>query len=84
MTGEGRGIRGARVTVTGNSLASPITVTTGVNGRYTIPGLTAGETYVVTVSARRFFFEAPSRVITLNDNVTDADFIGSAGTGREQ
>jgi uncharacterized repeat protein (TIGR01451 family) len=84
LTGEGRGIRGARVTVTGNSLVNPITVTTGVNGRYTIPGLTAGETYVVTVSARRFFFEAPSRVITLNDNVADADFTGSNGTAREE
>jgi hypothetical protein len=84
LTGEGRGIRGARVTVTGNSLASPITVTTGVNGRYTIPGLTAGETYVVTVGARRFFFELPSRVITLTDNVADADFTGTTGNSRDQ
>ncbi|MEQ1920898.1 MAG: LamG-like jellyroll fold domain-containing protein [Pyrinomonadaceae bacterium] len=84
LTGEGRGIRGARVTVTGNSLVNPITVSTGVNGRYTIPGLTPGETYVVTVSARRFFFEAPSRVITLNDNLTDVDFTGSMGANREQ
>ncbi|MBK7393705.1 MAG: carboxypeptidase regulatory-like domain-containing protein [Chloracidobacterium sp.] len=84
LTDTGRGIRGAFVTVTGNSLVSPINVTTGVNGRYTVPGLTAGETYVVTVRSRRFFFDQPSRVITLNDNVTDADFIGSSGTSREQ
>ncbi len=83
-TSEGRGIRGARVTVTGNSLSQPITVSTGVNGRYTVPGLTAGETYVVTVGARRFFFTQPSRVITLQDSVTDADFTGSGGTSREQ
>ncbi len=83
-TAEGRGIRNARVTVTGNSLTTPITVSTGVNGRYTVSGLTPGETYVVTVGARRFFFEQPSRVITLQDSVTDADFTGSAGTSREQ
>jgi len=75
LTSEGRGIRGAVVTITGNSLVTPINVLTGVNGRYIIPGLTAGETYVVTVASRRFFFEAPSRVITINDNVTDADFV---------
>ncbi|MBK8303651.1 MAG: hypothetical protein IPK98_09740 [Chloracidobacterium sp.] len=63
---------------------SPINVMTGVNGRYTVPGLMAGETYVVTVISRRFFFTEPSRVITLNDNVTDADFIGSTGTSRER
>lgn len=81
LSDTGRGIRGARVIVTGNSLATPISVMTGANGRYTVPGLTAGETYVVTVQSRRFVFEAPSRVITLNDNVTDADFTGSAGSG---
>jgi len=75
LTREGRGIRGAIITVTGNALETPINVMTGVNGRYTIPGLTAGETYVVTVASRRFFFTEPSRVITLNDNVTDADFV---------
>ena len=75
LTADGRGIRGAIVTVTGNSLETPINVMTGVNGRYTIPDLTAGETYVVTVGSRRFFFTQPSRVITLNDNVADADFV---------
>ena len=84
LTGEGRGIRGAVVTVTGNSLVTPINVMTGVNGRYTVPGLTAGETYIVSVRSRRFVFDQPSRVITLNDSVADADFNASTGTGREQ
>lgn len=83
-TAEGRGIRGAVVTITGNSLTSPINVITGINGTYSVEGLAAGETYIVTVRSRRFAFESPSRVVTLIDNVTDADFIGSAGTNREQ
>ena len=82
-TAEGRGIRGAIVTVTGNSLPSPINVITGVNGRYNIDGLTAGETYIVTIRSRRFVFSNPSRIVTLNDNVNDADFIADTGTTRD-
>ncbi|MBK8304802.1 MAG: carboxypeptidase regulatory-like domain-containing protein [Chloracidobacterium sp.] len=81
---EGRGIRNARVVITGNSLAQPINVFTGVNGTYQVNGLAAGETYIVTVMSRRFAFESPSRVVTLIDNVTDADFIGLLGTDRQQ
>ncbi|HRI04238.1 MAG TPA: Calx-beta domain-containing protein [Pyrinomonadaceae bacterium] len=81
-TAEGRGIRGAVVTITGNSLATPINVTTGVNGRYIVEGLTAGETYIVTIRSRRFVFTNSSRIVTLNDNVGDADFIADPGTTR--
>ncbi|MBK7393685.1 MAG: VCBS repeat-containing protein [Chloracidobacterium sp.] len=81
-TAEGRGIRGAIVTVTGNSLATPINVMTGVNGRYIVEGLTAGETYVVTIRSRRFVFSNSSRIVTLNDNVSDADFVADPGTTR--
>ncbi len=84
LTAEGRGIRNARVTISGNSLASPITVSTGVNGTYQVNGLAAGETYIVTVGARRFTFTQPSRVITLIDNVTDADFVSSTGANSVQ
>lgn len=34
----------------------------------------SGETYVLTVNSKSFTFQVPSRVINLNDNVTDADF----------
>jgi len=81
VTAGGRGVTNAVVTVSGNSLSSPIVVSTGRNGMYEVTGLTAGETYVVTVASRRFTFEQPSRVITLNDNLTGVDFAGSAGTG---
>ena len=81
-TADGRGIRGAIVTVTGNSLSTPINVATGVNGRYLVEGLTAGETYVVTIRSRRFVFANPSRIFTLNDNVIDVDFVADPGTTR--
>ena len=74
MTADGRGIRNARVVVTGNSLQEPLIATTGSFGYYSSDGLTAGETYVVTVNSKRYTFAAPSRVVTLVDNIADMDF----------
>ena len=71
----GQGIRNARVTITGNSLREPIVTTTGSFGYYSFENLEAGQTYIITVNSKRFTFQAPSRVITLTDNVTDADFV---------
>ncbi len=75
MTADGRGIRNAEVVISGNALEQPITVNTGSFGWYSFDGLTAGETYVVTVNSQRFTFSTPSRVISLVDNIVNADFI---------
>lgn len=77
MTAYGQGIRNASVVVTGNSLIEPLVVQTGSFGWFTFDNLQFGETYVVTVNSRRFTFNAPSRVISLVDNVADADFIAN-------
>jgi hypothetical protein len=76
VSAEGRGITNAVISVSGVSLASPIFVTAGRNGAYRFDGLQAGETYAVTVYARRFSFGQASRIITLNDDLTGVDFIG--------
>ena len=73
-TADGAGIRNATVTVTGNSLTVPRVVSTGSFGYYNFDGLQAGETYVITVGSQRYTFQAPSRVISVVDNVGDADF----------
>jgi len=75
MTADGRPIRNATVTITGNSLMEPRTFQTGTFGYYMFDGLQTGETYVVTVNSRRFTFQVPARVISLIDNVADADFV---------
>lgn len=75
MTADGRPIRNAVVSITGNALAEPITFQTGTFGYYMFDGLRTGETYVITVNSRRFFFQVPSRVIHLTDNLADVDFI---------
>jgi len=75
LTADGRGISNAKVVITGNSLTEPRIAQTGSLGWFTFDGLRVGETYVVTVNSQRFTFSAPSRVISLVDNVVDADFI---------
>lgn len=74
-TAEGAGIRNARIVVSGNSLPENRVVTTGSFGYFSVDGLIAGETYVVTVNSQRYTFQAPSRVYHLVDNITDADFV---------
>ena len=75
MTASGAGIRNARVVISGNALPEARTVTTGSFGYFSFEGLTAGETYVVTVNSQRFTFQTPSRVYSLVDNIVDADFV---------
>lgn len=75
MTNEGAGIRNAHVVITGNSLPEPRIAITGSFGYFGFGDLVVGETYVVTVNSQRFTFTVPSRVITLVDNVIDADFV---------
>ena len=40
----------------------------------TIEGLATGETYVVTINSQRYTFSTPSQVISLVDNIADANF----------
>jgi len=75
LTANGQGIRNARVSVSGNTLPQRLYAMTGPFGFYRIDGLEAGETYVVTVGAKTYVFQVPSRVITLADSVEDLDFI---------
>ena len=75
LTADGRPIRNVMVSVTGNSLPEPRVVQTGSFGYYTFDDLRVGETYVITVQGRRYFFQMPSRVINLTDNIADLDFV---------
>jgi len=76
-TADDRGIRNARVVISGDSLTEPRVATTGSFGYYSFDGLTAGQTYVVTVNSQRYTFTAPSRVISLVDNLADVNFVAN-------
>lgn len=67
-------IAGAIITLTGGNLTEPRTTRTNSFGNYKFEGITAGETYVVTVAAKRYNFPQPSIVLNTEDNVTNADF----------
>ena len=72
---EGYGLRRVAVTVSGGSLAEPRTVFTNTFGKYTVDGLEAGGTYIVSVRSKRYVFETPDRVLTLLDSVSGIDFV---------
>ncbi|MBK8150284.1 MAG: PKD domain-containing protein [Acidobacteria bacterium] len=71
---DGQGIRNATVMITGGGLSEPRYVQTGSFGAFRFDELPVGETYIVSVVSRRYVFANPTRVITLEDNVTDFNF----------
>ena len=71
---DGQGIRNATVMITGGGLSEPRYVQTGSFGAFRFDELPVGETYIVSVVSRRYVFANPTRVITLDDNVTDFNF----------
>jgi hypothetical protein len=75
LTANGIGIRNAAVIVTGGNLPGPRFATTGTFGYYNFEGLEVGQTYVVTVQSKRFAFLTPDIILTLQDNVLDANFV---------
>jgi CSLREA domain-containing protein len=74
LTADGRPIANVRVNLVGGN--QPIrTVYTGQLGYYDFSDLPVGQTYVLTVKSRRFFFAKPSRLINLNADLTGEDFV---------
>ncbi len=73
-TSNGSGIRGASVSLT-NSNGEVFRTVTGSFGYYRFENLPVGETYILSISAKRYSFANPTRVINLNDELANADFI---------
>lgn len=73
-TQNGRGIGKAVVTITGGNLPAPIVSKTNPFGYYNFPNLESGLTYTVSVAAKGYTFTNPTRIISLQDAVSDADF----------
>jgi hypothetical protein len=75
LTADGNGIRNAEVVLSGGTLTEPMRVQTGSFGYYHFDNLQTGQTYILTVNSRRYIFTAPTRVVSLTDNIGDLDFI---------
>lgn len=78
LTAKGKGISGAIVELSGGDLPEPIQIRADSLGKFIFEGLPVGQAYVVTVYAKQTVFSNPSRVITLQDNLTGFDFIADA------
>ncbi len=74
VTNGGNGIRNAVIQLT-SATGETKYVRTSSFGYYKFEDLEVGQTYILTVSAKRYTFANPTRVITLNEDLTDEDFV---------
>lgn len=68
------GLSNINVTISGGSLPHTLSIKTNSFGNYKFDNLPTGETYILTVSAKKYMFTTPTRIVNLNEDVTDADF----------
>lgn len=76
VNANGYGIGRARITLA-NAAGQLRTVMTNNFGYYRFPSVDSGEIYMLSVDAKRYEFDKPSRVLVVLDDVTDADFIAN-------
>ncbi len=74
MLQAGYGIRNVSVTLTEQD-GTQHYATTGSFGYFRFDDLRAGQTVVIGVAAKRYTFSEPDRVVSLQDNLTDFNFI---------
>jgi Carboxypeptidase regulatory-like domain len=72
-TASGQGIRSVRLTLTSPNGAIRRALTSSF-GYYAFDGIEVGNTYVMHVAAKRFTFAEPTRVFSLQDELTGMDF----------
>ncbi len=73
VTGNGVGVKGARVTVADANNNARNALTNNF-GYYVVEDLEAGQTYVISVSSKRFRFSSQIRSVT--ESISDLDFVG--------
>lgn len=75
--GKSRGIRNVRVTVTFPNGETRATLSNAF-GYYRFNDIPAGETYVISVSGKRYVFSENTRVRNVGEDALDIDFIADA------
>ncbi|HLM60207.1 MAG TPA: carboxypeptidase regulatory-like domain-containing protein, partial [Pyrinomonadaceae bacterium] len=73
---SGRGVRGARVTITGPNGEQRITVSNSL-GYYLFADVAAGATYVFSVSAKGRVFQNPTQARTIIEDTSDVNFVAA-------
>lgn len=75
-TATGKGIRNVQVTITFPNGETRATVS-GASGYYRFTDVPAGETYVFSVSAKRYTFVNNVQIRNISENTEDIDFVGA-------
>jgi hypothetical protein len=73
VTAGGAGIAKTLVSMTGAG-GDTRTTLTNVFGYYSFDEVAVGQSYVVSVSNKRYQFSNPTRIVTVEDTLTDLDF----------
>ncbi|MGD9562643.1 MAG: carboxypeptidase regulatory-like domain-containing protein [Pyrinomonadaceae bacterium] len=73
-TANGRGIRNVNVSLLASN-GSVLTTRTSTFGYFRFDEIEVGETYVITVSSKRFTFGQASQLLSVNDELTNVDFV---------
>lgn len=76
LTAAGNGIGKVQVTLTDGSGVSR-TILTGGFGYYRFDEITAGQTVVISVRAKRFTFAQPTVVLNVAEELSEIDFIAA-------
>lgn len=76
LTSGGAGIAKANVTLT-DSTGISRTAVTNPFGQYNFVDLPTGRTYILTVGNKRYIFPGSPRVVSLQNDLTEVDFIAS-------
>jgi len=77
LNGYGRGIKGVSVVVTDAMTGEARYTITNPFGYYSFSDLESGRFYFVRVSAKGYKFAESSKTFTLNDSLTDVDFVAN-------
>lgn len=75
LTARGQGIRNVYLTLTNGTGAIKTAQTTSF-GYFHFDGIEVGQTYILEINSKKYVFANPTRVLTVQDAITDADFIG--------
>jgi hypothetical protein len=74
LAANGQGIRNVRVILTGGDGINRSVQTTSF-GNYRFENVEAGQTYILEVSSKKFTFANPTRILSIQEEITGADFI---------
>lgn len=75
LSANGRGIYNATLRLSGGNLVGTKYAQTNPFGYYRFQDLDVGQTYVLSVGSKRYTFANPTRIISLNEELTDANFM---------